>query len=58
MKGLNKIIFVMPNMVPGIFSKIKTIHVMFSGDKERAVCLKSCLALCRLVVENTPGTAN
>lgn len=48
--------FVMPNVVPGtsqVFNKIKIIHMVFSEDNWRAVCLKSCFALCRLVWETS-----
>lgn len=49
--------FVMFNLVPDtspVFSKRKIMHVVFSGDDGRAVCLESCLAMFRPIVENKP----
>lgn len=53
--------FVMPSMVSAtsqVFNKMKVTHVVFSVYGGRAVCLKSCLALCRLIVENKPEMAS
>lgn len=49
--------FVMPSVVSGtsqVFNKMKVTRVVFAVYGGRAVCVKSCLALCRLIVGNKP----